>query len=322
MCNSLPLLLFCSAVGSVTSSAGVVTTPLAASQCPKGYKLAWADEFDSAATSFPKWNYELYNGAQYGIPGWGNNEQEWYTNRTDNANVALGKLVITARTTTEAERVGCCGEKPCKTRECRFTSARLRTYGKYAVAPNWQAGSRTIRIAARMKLPVGTGLWPSLWMLPEQSPANCSGCGAYGAWPSSGAITLGQAVNDIKNVTGGIAYGGAFPKSVFSNYVSKLKNKEAYHEYVLEWTRRGMKWSLDGKVVHTARSGQGGTVPNGWFSSGIGAGPDSPFDQPFHILVNLAVGGTPTGSPTRTTLAKTLKKPKSMLVDYIRVCQK
>lgn len=159
-------------------------------------------------------------------------------------------------------------------------------------------------------------------MLPEQSPANCSGCGAYGPWPSSGAITLVQAVNTMKKVTGGIAYGGAFPKSVFSNYVSTLKNKGGYHEYVLEWTRRGMKWYLDGKLVHTARSGKGGTVPNGWFSAGVGAGRDSPFDKPFHMIVNLAVGGNPTGHPTKTRLARTLMKPKSLQVDYIRVCQK
>jgi beta-glucanase (GH16 family) len=173
-----------------------------------------------------------------------------------------------------------------------------------------------------MKFPVGTGLWPSFSMLPEASPANCSGCGAYGGWASSGAISISQAINDMKNVTGGIAYGGAYPKQVFSNYVANLKNKEDYHEYVLEWTRRGMKWYLDGKVVHTALSGQGGTVPNGWFSSGVGAGPDSPFDKPFHLIVNMAVGGVYTGSPSTAQLAATLKKPKSMQVDYIRVCQK
>ena len=85
-----------------SADAPVTTEVLASSPCPKGYKLAWGDEFDSAATSFNKWNYELYNGCQYGICGWGNSELEWYTNRTDNANVALGKLVISARTATAA----------------------------------------------------------------------------------------------------------------------------------------------------------------------------------------------------------------------------
>ncbi len=306
-----------------SADAPVTTEVLASSPCPKGYKLAWGDEFDSAATSFNKWNYELYNGCQYGICGWGNSELEWYTNRTDNANVALGKLVISARrTATTAERVGCCGDKPCKSGECAFTSARLRTYGKYSVAPSWKDGSKTIRIATRMKFPVGKGLWPAFTLLPEQSPANCSGCGAYGGYSASGGITVGQSINDMKNVTGGIVYGGAFPNSVYSNYVKKLNNREDYHEYVLEWTRRGMKWMLDGKVVHTALSGQGGTVPNGWFSTGVGAGPDSPFDKPFYMIVNMAVGGTYTGSPTKTQLAETLKKPKSLQVDYIRVCQK
>lgn len=301
-----------------TVTPAVVANPTA-SKCPSGYKLSWNDEFDDL-NSLSKWNYELYNGCQYGICGWGNNELEWYTSRADNANVALGKLVITAKTATAAERVGCCDGGACKNNQCQYTSARLRTYGKFSTKPSWDAGNKVIRISARMKLPVGKGLWPSLWMLPDTKNTSCSGCGFYGAWPASGAITLGQAVNEMKNVTGGIAYGSPYPKGVFSTFVKKIDPYD-YHEYTLEWSRRSMKWLIDGSTVHTAKSSEGGTVPGGWFSTGAGGSPDKPFDSPFHIIVNLAVGGNPTGA-SNSQVKDTLKTPKSLALDYIRVCTK
>lgn len=274
--------------------------------------------------SLENWGYELYDGAQYDLPGWGNGELEWYTNRTDNANVALGKLVITARATDAAARRGCCAGGPCQNGQCRYTSARLRTYKKFSIAPESKDGSRTVRIAARMKLPSGTpaGLWPSLWLLPEASPANCSGCGAYGPWPSSGVITVAQFPKEgAKEVTGGVGFGAPAPDGTFSNYVSRLSKAEDYHEFVLEWTRTGMKWFMDGKEVHSVASGRGGTVPGGWFTTAGGAGKDAPFDKRFHLIVNMAVGGTPTGA-TPAQVKAALKTPKNFLVDYIRVCRK
>lgn len=295
---------------------------VAAAPCPKGWKSVWADEFTDM-TSLEKWNYELYNGDQYSLPGWGNNELEWYTNRTDNANVALGKLVITARATDAAARRGCCADGPCQKNQCRYTSARLRTYQKFSFAPETKNGARTMRVAARLKLPSRSpGLWPSLWMLPEASPSNCSGCGAFGPFPASGVITVAQFPRaSAKEVTGGIGYGAASPNGSFSNYVVPLNKAEEYHEYVLEWSRTAMSWYIDGKKVHSAVSSRNGTVPNGWFTDGPGAGKDSPFDKKFHLIVNMAVGGTPTGA-TAAQVKAALKTPKSLLVDYIRVCRK
>jgi beta-glucanase (GH16 family) len=298
-------------------------TAVAAGPCPKGWSAVWADEFTDVK-SLKKWNYELYDGSQYSLPSWGNNELEWYTNRTDNANVALGKLVITARATDAAARRGCCANGPCKTGQCKYTSARLRTYKKFSFAPEFKDGSRTMRIAARMKLPSGNpaGLWPSLWLLPEASPANCSGCGAYGPWPSSGVITVAQFPKQAaKEVTGGIGYGAPAPDGTFSNFVAPLSKADDYHEYVLEWSRSAMTWYVDGKVVHSAASARNGTLPNGWFSTGAGATKDSPFDKKFHLIVNMAVGGAPTAA-TAAQVKSALKTPKNFLVDYIRVCRK
>ena len=244
-----------------------------------------------------------------------------YRNSTDNANVALGKLVITARTTTAATRVGCCEGGACKAGECLYSSARLRTYGKFSVAPTTKKGEQTVRIATRVKVPVGTGLWPAIWLLPENSPTNCSGCGPYGPWGASGAITIAQMANTMKNVTGGIAYGGPYPKTVYNSFVKPYKPNN-FHEFVLEWSRKQMTWYLDNKVIHTAKSSNNGTVPGGWYTTGPAATRDSPFDRPFYIIANFAVGGSGTGNPSTSVLNKTLKKPKSMQVDYIRVCKK
>ena len=302
-----------------TNKLAVVTE--AVKICPAGYKLVWQDEFNSL-NSLKQWNYELYNGEQYNIPGWGNNEFEWYTAKKDNANVATGRLVITARTTTPTQRKGCCNGT-CTVGQCEFASARIRTHGKFAIAPTMKTGNKTVRIAVRAKLPVGKGMWPGIWMLPETTTTNCSGCGAYGPWPASGAITLVQGVNSMADISGGIAFGGASPNSAFNSYNVPFKRVSEYHDFVFEWTLDSMKWFVDGKIVHTA-SRNGSAVPGGgggWFSNGPGAGPDSPFDKPFYLVVNLAVGGNPTGA-TKMQIKETLKIPKSLLVDYIRVCRK
>ena len=82
-----------------------------------------------------------------------------------------------------------------------------------------------------------------------------------------------------------------------------------------------MKWLVDGKLVHQAKSSEGGSVPGGWFSTGAGGSPDKPFDSAFHLVVNLAVGGNPTGA-SKSQVKDTLKKPQSLVLDYIRVCAK
>lgn len=286
----------------------------------------WNDEFTTVA-SLKKWKYQVGDGSAYGIPGWGNKELEVYTNSTDNANVALGKLVITARTTTGAQAKRWCGSgsgagaSPC------YTSARLRTWGKFSISPSFKKGNQIIRIAARLRFPAGAqGLWPAFWLLPEASPANCSGCGKYGPWSSSGAITVVQSWNAMSNATGGIAFGGPAPNvTAFSNYASSLTTPDTFHEYVFEWSRKAMRWTIDGVVVHSAKSARNGTVPNGWYTTGTPGyatpGPDSPFDQNFYLLLNMAVGGEGVGATPQEVKA-TLAKPKSFQVDYVRVCRR
>lgn len=188
------------------------------------------------------------------------------------------------------------------------------------MGPSSSGRNRSIRIQTRVRLPEGQGLWPSIWMLPAQSPANCSGCGAYGKWAASGAITLAQSTNLMNQATGGILYGGEYPAQTSSTFGAKLKDTSSgYHTFTFDWSLDKMRWVIDGKKVFEAYSGKGGSVSNGWFTNGAGAGKNSPFDKPFYLILNLAVGGTGTGA-TAEEVANTLVEPKEMGVDYIRVC--
>lgn len=246
---------------------------------------------------------------------------EWYTRRSDNVAIVGGELVMKARTTTAAQRQSIPGCDK-NTDQCLYTSARVRTFGKFSVGPAATSKNkkRAVRIEARVMFPEGLGLWPSIYMLPAQSPANCSGCGAYGAWAASGAITIAQSANTNTTATGGILFGGVSPDQTSSTYTAPLRTTSSgYHRFTLDWTTTKMRWSIDGKKVFEAKSGKGGKDPNGWFTTAEGAGPNAPFDKQFYILMSLAVGGTGSGA-TPEQVAATLSQPKEMRADYIRVC--
>ncbi len=91
-----------------------------------------------------------------------------------------------------------------------------------------------------------------------------------------------------------------------------------YNTFAVEWSRKAMHWSMNGQRYGSAYSGNG--TAGGWHSTGSGVGVDSPFDSPFHIILNLAVGGNFVGNPTVDAVSAALAGgPKDMLVDYVRV---
>jgi beta-glucanase (GH16 family) len=277
----------------------VSATSDATGLCGSGSKLVWHDDFVSSKSVKEQWNYVIGDGCDYGICGWGNNELEVYTNSTKNVRVSNGNLQIVARMQGKT-----------------FTSGKVRTFNKFAVRP---VGKETIRIDARVKMPLGVGLWPSINLLPEDSPEFCLGCGYYGDWPQSGAITLSQRLNKDKDYTGGILYGGVAPSVAASTFSQKIASEPTgYHTYTLEWSSSKMKWKLDGKTVYTAKSGQG-NPEKGWYSLGQNATKNSPFDKPFYIMIGMALGGDQTGASAKQ-VQRTLKNPQAMQIEYIRVC--
>lgn len=246
------------------------------------YTLIWADEFDNGSLDPNNWECMIGDGTSYGLPaGWGNNELEYYTSRTDNVFVSGGVLHVVARKESYQGYA--------------YTSARLRSLDKREFLYG--------RIEASIKVPTGQGYWPAFWMLPTDSP--------YGGWAASGEIDIMESVNVATTVYGTIHYGGAWPNNVSSgsSYQNGSNFGSAYHVYALEWEPDAMRWYCDGNLYYTVTSST-------WYSTAAPSNDRAPFDTPFHILLNVAVGGNWPGSPNDSTVF-----PQQLLVDYIRVYQ-
>ena len=239
--------------------------------------LVWRDEFNGTSIDSRQWFFETGDGTEYGIPGWGNNELQFYL--PDNASVEDGLLKIEAR----EESIGA----------FQYTSARINTRDRLAF--------RYGRIEARMRLPGGQGLWPAFWMLAQDSP--------YGEWAASGEIDIMEAVNlggsGGNLVYGTIHYGGEFPDNLSTgqSYLVPTNAQDEFHVYAIEWDSDEIRWYVDDVMY---------AMQNNWSSTG---GPfPAPFDQPFYIIFNVAVGGNFPGMPDANTVF-----PVTMEVDWVRV---
>ena len=243
------------------------------------WQLVWSDEFDADSLDMSKWEYMYGTGSQYGIPGWGNSELQYYTDREENIYIEDGKLHIRALQESFATR--------------NYTSARIRTinkadflYGKYEI---------------RAKMPKGQGLWPALWMLPTDN--------VYGGWPRSGEIDIVEVIGSEPHVAHGtIHYGtsaGAGHSLTGGRYTLRNDStfNDAFHTYKLIWMPDRIEWYVDDNWYHFATPAH--VAPYHW-----------PFDQKFHFLFNVAVGGNWPGNPDGTT-----EFPQEMIVDWIRVYQ-
>ena len=262
---------------------------------PAGYHLTWHDEFDGTAIDRTKWDFDTGTGISvfddHGrfvtfVNGWGNAEQECYTDRHANAYVAGGSLHIKA--VKEDYRGG------------HYTSARLKTGGRGEVPLFAQ---RYGRVEFRAKLPTGQGLWPALWLLPQDE--------AYGGWAASGEIDVMENRGSQPDVVQGtIHYGGTSPKNVWAGQQYRLPDGGTvadWHVYGLDWQPGRLAWSVDGVVWFTR---------DAWFSRdrrGVDRPWPAPFDRPFFVVINLAVGGQFGGNPAAATTF-----PQEMLVDYVR----
>jgi beta-glucanase (GH16 family) len=246
---------------------------------PQSWTLVWSDEFDAAQLDPEVWFFENGDGSQYGIPGWGNNELQWYLE--DSAELRDGKLVITAREESVSGK--------------NYTSARINTRDRFAF--------RYGRIEASIRLPAGQGIWPAFWMLPQGD--------AYGTWAASGEIDIVEAVNlggtGGNNIFGTIHYGGEWPNNQFSGneYLVPADATAEFHTYVLEWDSSvpEMRWYVDGILYSTQNSWSTTSAPY-----------PAPFDENFYILLNVAVGGNFPGPPNSSTVF-----PVEMEVDYVRI---
>ena len=205
--------------------------------------------------------------------GWGNNELEYYTNLAGNASVSNGVLSINAK--KEAYN----GQG--------YTSARLVSKGLGSMLYG--------RVEVSAKLPSGRGLWPAVWMLSDND--------AYGSWPKSGEIdvmeNVGYDPGPVYFTIHTQLYNGAIgtQKGASKNIADA---STAYHKYRMDWTPYAVRGYYDDALVFTYINN--GNGPAAW-----------PFDQKFHLLLNVAVGGNWGGIKG----VDDSSFPTGMQVDYV-----
>jgi beta-glucanase (GH16 family) len=252
----------------------------AAAPAQAQWKLVWSDEFNGVDGSLPdlaKWDFDT------GGNGWGNKELETYTSRLENVQQRGGNLVIT---TIRERYTGLDG----MTRS--YTSARLTTKGQFEQAYG--------RFEARMKLPLGKGIWPAFWMLGANSDAV--------RWPACGEIDMMENIGEpgrIYSTLHGPGYSGAKGISEPYNLPAGEGVNTDFHVYSVEWEPERIRFYLDDRLI-VERTPKDLPPDTKWV-----------YDHPFFLILNVAVGGEWPGSPDETTMF-----PQSMLVDYVRVYRK
>jgi beta-glucanase (GH16 family) len=250
----------------------------AASQA--SWKLVWSDEFNSPGLPDPsKWGYDV------GGHGWGNKELQNYTDRRkENARVENGVLIIEARRDGSATQP--------------YSSARLVSKNK----GDWTYG----RFEVRAKLPSGRGTWPAIWMLPTQRSY------ATNYWPENGEIDIMEHVGYDPDVIHGSAHTKAYNHAINTQKTGKIKVESArsgFNTYAVEWTPEEIRWYVNDRQYFK--------FSNERLSNSAADYKQWPFDKPFHLLLNLAVGGNWGGAEGIDDSIW----PQSMEIDYIRVYQ-
>lgn len=242
--------------------------------------LVWSDEFDAPAGAPPdpdKWNIEV-NG-----DGGGNEELQFYTDSPENiAHDGEGNMVITAR---EGNPEG----YECHYGTCEYTSGRMNTAGHFSHTYG--------RYEASIQMPSGQGMWPAFWMLGDEFPDV--------PWPDSGEIDIMENVgHEPATVHGslhGPGYYGGDPITGSYHHPQGWAFADTFHTFAVEWSPEGITWFVD-------------DVPYQTFTPDDTRGHPWVYDQPFFLILNLAVGGTWPGSPDAGT-----EFPQEMKIEYVRV---
>lgn len=224
--------------------------------------LVAEDNFDVDGAPNPDiWTFEIGDGTAQGIPGWGNNELQYYTDRTENVKAENGFLLITA---IKENFNG-----------ASYTSGRLVTKGKLET----QYG----RVEARIRLPYGQGMWPAFWMLGDDNNGT-------EVWPSIGEIDImenrGQEPSKITGSIHGPGYSGGNAVSKEFNLTNDRFDTD-FHVFGIEWSPNYINYYVDDVLYNQITPSD---VPGEWV-----------FDRPFYILINLAIGGNFVGNPNDQT---------------------
>jgi beta-glucanase (GH16 family) len=242
-----------------------------------GWTLTWSDEFNETDGSAPdptKWKIET------GGNGWGNQELEYYTSRSQNLHVRNGNLEMVA---LKEDYTGPDGV----TRN--YTSARLNTSGKFDQAYG--------RFEARIRIPYGQGVWPAFWMLGNDMNTV--------DWPGCGEIDIMENIGREPAIVHGTIHGPGYSggEGIGSPYsLASGRFADDYHVFAVEWEPNQIRFYVDDHLYGTRTPAE---VPSGtkWV-----------YNHPFFLILDLAIGGGWPGNPDASTTF-----PLTMLVDYVRV---
>ena len=243
-------------------------------------QLVWSDEFEGDSLDYTKWEYEV------NAFGGGNNELQMYNDSPKNVRVEDSNLILEAH----REVTNVAGTLR------DFSSGRVRTKHR----GDWTYGL----IEVRAKIPEGRGLWPAIWLLPTDDH--------YGPWAASGEIDIMENKgHQPRSVSGALHFGGAWPANKCVDHITRRnllqpKFSDGFVTYALDWQRQRIQWLINDQVVRER-------VLKDWSH---GEDSNAPFDKRFHLLLNLAVGGTFVGNPNTNT-----RFPAAMLIDWVRVWQ-
>jgi beta-glucanase (GH16 family) len=265
-------------VGLEKENTEMITLSINGDSEQRKWKLVWEDSFNTSEIDTTKWNFVE------GGWGFGNDEWQYYTNRSKNARIENHQLVI------EADKE--------KYKNQFYTSAKLTTKGK----ADWKYG----RFSIRAKLPEGQGIWPAIWMMPTDMEA-------YSGWPACGEIDIMELVgHKPETVHGTLHYGVPHTYTGESFTLPDKKFSDDFHVFTLDWDPNEFKWYVD-DVLYAKQTD--------WFSKNINDGCKhpypAPFNREFYLQLNLAVGGKWPGYPDESTIF-----PQKMLIDYVRVYQR
>jgi len=224
------------------------------------YELLWSEDFNPTIDSRPNpdiWNFDLGDGTVAGIPGWGNQEKEFYT--SDHAQVGNGLILTAEKTEPDSAPLAYYGK-------AEWFSSKIHTAGKV----HFKYG----RFDFDAQAPIGGGSWPAIWML----GANIKEV----TWPNCGEIDIfegaGNRPAEIRGTLHGPGYCGNYGMTGATQADSALSS--ARHIYSIEWLPDNIAWFVDGEEYLRITKQQV-----------IDDGKEWPFDQPFYLILNLAMGG-------------------------------
>jgi beta-glucanase (GH16 family) len=262
------------------------------------WELVFEDDFDTGSLNREVWEVQTGDGTAEGIPGWGNNELQYYTE--DNISFEDGNLVIEARM----------GDSPDP--NYNYTSARIRSQGGVTAANTGSNGLDFTfgRVEARIQVPPGVGLWAAFWLLGSDPSV-------YGAWAAKGEIDIMESFGgDTPFLQAAAHYGMEFPQNqlVFKRN-DDIDPTDGFHQYAVEWEADQIRWFVDGEHYMTLRKESYWNYFYDGMMNGFQEGGESaPFDENQHIILNMAVGGNLPGFPSDPSVF-----PARMLVDYVRL---